>query len=103
MRDATPSRNGRLSGSGAPIEFHGLASLEETIAEADVIARVRLRSVTAVAESLAGDTDYTAALDFRFRVLEYERGSGGNELVGVVTVSGGDFGSSAGRHRSGQL
>ena len=73
----------RMLGSGP--DYYGVAPLEETIAWADVIARVELLSVTAVAEQRAGQTtDYIAALDYRFRVLEYLRGSGGNEIVGVV-------------------
>ncbi len=64
--------------------YYGVAPLEETIAWADIIARVQLLSVTAVAEQETGQTDYIAALDYRFRVLEYLRGSGGNELVAVV-------------------
>ena len=79
----------RLLGSGP--EYYGVASLDETIAKADVIARVRLLSVTAVAEQKTGETDYIAALDYRFRVLEYLRGSGGNELVAVVNDSGETF------------
>ena len=75
-------------GSGAPPEYYGLAPLEETIARADVIARVQLRSVTAAAEPFDGQPGYIAALEFRFRVLEYLRGSGANELVAVVTDAG---------------
>ena len=79
----TPQAPTRLLGSGP--DYYGVAPLEETIAWADIIARVELLSVTAVAEQRAGQTtDYIAALDYRFRVLEYLRGSGGNELVAVV-------------------
>ena len=77
--------------TGTDTGYFGVASLEETIAKADVIARVELRSVTTVAEQKAGETDYIAALNYRFRVLEYLRGSGGNELVAVVTDSGETF------------
>ena len=76
--------------------YYGVAPLEETIAWADVIARVELSSVTAVAEQEAGQTDYIAALDYRFRVLEYLRGSGGNEIVAVVDDVGETFSNSAG-------
>ena len=80
--------------TGTDTGYFGVASLEETIAKADVIARVELRSVTAVAEQREGQTtDYVAALDYRFRVLEYLRGSGGNELVAVVHDGWEAFGS----------
>ena len=78
-------------GLGSSPDYFGPAPLEETIAGADVIARVQLRSVSAVAEQKAGQTDYIAALDYRFRVLEYLRGSGGNELVAVAYDSGETF------------
>ncbi len=82
----------RMLGSGS--DYYGVAPVEESIAKADVIARVQLLSVTAVAEQMTGETDYIAALDYRFRVLEYLRGSGGSELVAVVNDSGETFGSS---------
>ncbi len=80
-------------GLGAPPLYHGPATLEETIARSDVIVRARLLSVTAVAERNHGDI--IAALDHRFQVLEYLRGSGGNELVAVAEDTGETF-SSAG-------
>ena len=86
--EQAPTQQAPISGSGSTHFYWGVASLEETIAHADVIARVELRSVTAVAEQKTGQTtDYIAALDYRFRVLEYLRGSGGNELVAVVNDS----------------
>ena len=78
----TPQVPTRMLGSGP--DYYGVAPVEETIAWADVIARVELLSVTAVAEQQTGQTDYVAALDYRFRVLEYLRGSGGSELVAVA-------------------
>ncbi len=69
---------------GSGTSYYGVASVEETIALADVIARVRLLSVTAVAEQETGQTDFIAALDYRFQVLEYLRGNGSSELVAVV-------------------
>ena len=83
-----------LGGLGSPPEYYGVAPVEESIAKADVIARVELLSVTAVAEQMTGDTDYVAALDYRFRVLEYLRGSGGSELVAVANDSGETFSGS---------
>ena len=59
---------------GSSPDYYGVAPIEETIAWADVIARVQLLSVTAVADQKTGQTtDYIAALDYRFRVLEYLR------------------------------
>ena len=78
----TPQARAGVLGSGP--SYYGVASLEETIAWADVIARVQLSSVTAVAEQKAGQTHYIAALEYRFRVLEYLKGSGGSELVAVA-------------------
>ena len=70
-------------GLGGGNLYRGPATLEERIAGADVIARVRLRSVSSVSEQLAGHTGYYAALEHRFTVLEYLKGSGGGELVAV--------------------
>ncbi len=70
-------------GLGGGNLYRGPATLEERIAGADVIARVRLRSVSPVSEQLAGHTGYYAALEHRFTVLEYLKGSGGGELVAV--------------------
>ena len=93
--EQAPTQQAPIGGFGSTHFYWGVASLEETIAHADVIARVELRSVTAVAEQKTGQTtDYIAALDYRFRVLEYLRGSGGNELVAVVNDSEETFSSS---------
>ena len=90
-----PTQQAPIGGFGSTHFYWGVASLEETIANADVIARVELRSVTAVAEQKTGQTtDYIAALDYRFRVLEYLRGSGGSELVAVANDSGETFSGS---------
>ena len=72
-----------------PPDF-GLISLEERIVGSDVVARVRLSTVTAVVETKApvpDDTSITtpaAAMEFRFRVLEYLKGAGADELVAVA-------------------
>ncbi len=70
-------------GLGGGNLYYGQRTLEERIAEADVVARVRLLSVSPVSEQLAGHTGYYAALEHRFTVLEYLKGSGGGELVAV--------------------
>lgn len=64
-------------------------SLKERIALADVVARVRFQSVRQVVESApsvydADDTVYVFALEYRFRVLEYLKGAGADEVVGVT-------------------
>ena len=85
MGTAPPAEAGLL---GSLPFYAGPASLEERIAGADVIARVRLRSVSSGAElrelSKDGALKHLAALEHRFEVLEYLKGSGGGELVAVV-------------------
>ena len=66
-------------------------SLEERILEADVIARVTIRSVSSAAEHLnSEDPDvtsnnlYIGSLNYEFDVIEYLKGSGGNRIIGIV-------------------
>ena len=64
-------------------------SLRERIARSDVVARVRFQSVRQVVESApsvydADDTVYVFALEYRFRVIEYLKGAGAVEVVGVT-------------------
>ena len=69
------------------VEYYGEESLEERIAGADVIARVRLRSVSQVVEFhdyTVGETAYTVALEFSFDVVEYLKGTGSSTLVAVA-------------------
>ena len=84
--ETAPPAGAGLLGSG-PF-YAGPASLEERIAGADVIARVRLRSVSSGAElrelTKDGPLKHLAALEHRFDVLEYLKGSGGGELLAVV-------------------
>ncbi len=66
-----------------------LALLELNILLSDVIARVRLDSVDQAVEKVAdypyeGATSYVNALEYTFDVLEYLKGSGGSEVVGVT-------------------
>ena len=70
-------------------EYLGRPSLDERMLEAEIIARVRLRSVAAAGAYVAryranpeGQRAYIPALDFTFEVIEYLRGSGDNTLVG---------------------
>ena len=84
-RTVPPAEVGQL---GSMLFYLGPASLEERVAGADVIARVRLRSVSSGAELQYiyddGVLRHVAVLKHRFEVLEYLKGSGGGELVAVV-------------------
>ena len=70
-------------------EYRGRPSLEERILEAEIIARVRFRSVAPAgayvgrfrASGAEGRQAYVPALDFTFDALEYLWGSGGSTLV----------------------
>ncbi len=68
--------------------YHGPDSLEERVAGADVIVRANLRSVTSGIERWQPDSQdsptYVGTIEHRFAVLEYLKGTGDNEVVGVV-------------------
>ena len=69
------------------VRFEGLVSLEETILLADVIAVVDLQEVSrGVVQWKRGgfDQGYGKTLEYRFAVKEYLKGTGGDELVGIV-------------------
>ena len=73
--------------SAYPPSYFGQTSLEERIVEADVMARVRMVSVEGGVEDgyySGPPTLHTPVMRFRFRVLEFLKGSGGSEIVGVV-------------------
>ncbi|MDE2686464.1 MAG: procyclic acidic repetitive family protein [Chloroflexota bacterium] len=88
-------------GFGAAPIYHGPVSLEERILEADVIARVRLLSVSPGAEAeisqVHPDPDtrsewveekaYLTAIEFEFEVLEYLKGGGGGRVTVIATHS----------------
>ncbi len=83
---APPRSTGGLLGT---MFYHGPTSLETRILSSDVIARVELVSASQVVERLSdypteGDTSYVKALEFKFKALEYLKGSGGNKLVAVA-------------------
>ena len=72
----------------------GPSSLEERILFADVIARVKLKSVVQVVEYIEftppfppdfSGKGYVVALEFTFDVLEYLKGSDGSQVTGVTT------------------
>ena len=67
--------------------FYFTASLEEMVLKADVIARVRLRSVEPAGARMAYDytakygLEYAGSLKLTMNALEYIKGTGGAELV----------------------
>ncbi len=67
----------------------GQAGLNSRIFHADLIIRARLISTNATAENIdtdeGGSTAYRGMLEFKFRVLEYLKGTGGGEFVVFVT------------------
>ena len=71
-----------LPSSNAYYWYDGLESMEETILKADVIARVSL--VSNRPDVVQVDTKWFAVLEFRFRVHEYLKGSGSNEIGGLA-------------------
>ncbi|MCE2463435.1 MAG: hypothetical protein J4F46_05935 [Dehalococcoidia bacterium] len=82
---ATESEGLLIGGLGGRAgEYFGQSSLEERIAGADVIARVRLRSVSSAVEQLARKDGYYGALEHHFQVLEYMHGRGSGKLVAVA-------------------
>ena len=85
-----------LAGLGASSggEPGGTASLEEIIVGSDVIARARFLSVNRASIGIvakAGDwidsdvSYYRPAMEYRFAVFEYLKGSGPSEIVAVVS------------------
>ena len=61
--------------------YLGKDILEKRIIEADIIARVSKASHKVVGVHYPGQTDYIPAIKFTFRVHEYLKGSGRNQLV----------------------
>ena len=79
----------RESGWWIPPPDFPETSLEERIVRSDAIARVTLVTAAQVVEEISGwpnqgDTSYANALEFRFKVLEHLKGSGGSELVAIA-------------------
>ena len=67
----------------------GQIGLNERVFDAAVVARASLISTNATAENIGTDSNgamvYRGLLEFKFKVLEYLKGTGGNELVVFVT------------------
>ena len=70
--------------------YYGLATMEELVLRAEVIARVRFRSAVQVVETIRytysdGHVDeYVGAVVITFDVLEYLKGSAGSRIEAVV-------------------
>ena len=84
-----------FSSAHAP-DYYGPVSIEESILEADVIVRANLRSVSQGVDAITytGIEDnggwvegevYVNSMEFVFGVLEYLKGAGNDEIIGVVT------------------
>ena len=75
--------------SSAMIPPLGQAGLNERIFDAAVIARASLVSTNATSENIGTDSNgaavYRGLLEFKFKILEYVKGTGGGELVVFVT------------------
>ena len=68
-------------------EYWGSATIEEVILDSDTVARVELLDSSTGTERIGDDQGHVwaANLEFRFRVLEYLKGSGPNEIRAHVS------------------
>ena len=85
---------------GHTLFFYGNSTLEMRILEASAIVRARLVSISTNTERTVIGSDveasYFAILELKFNVLEYLKGSGGTEVIGMVaTISAWDTESEA--------
>ena len=83
----TPDNTRRTTGlSLAHLYYDGVASKEEVILGSDTIARVELLGVSTstAAYHVWWLSGWSGNLEFRFRVLEYLKGSGPTEIVAVA-------------------
>ena len=67
-------------------QFGGPTTLEENIAQSEVIVRARMQSVAAVATTV-DQGNHEVWLEFNFNVLEYLKGTGATQINAVVRVS----------------
>ena len=74
--------------------YGGVTSIQEIILSRDTIARVELLGMTAATDPYRypdpsgqdpRSSGWLATLEFRFRVLEYLKGSGPNEIVAIIS------------------
>ena len=77
---------GMVTGGHTPSMYNGLISLEETILMSDVIAVVNLKAVDRGVDVWKFDDDivYSKTLEYTFEVDEYLKGSGDDQIVGIV-------------------
>ncbi len=91
----TTQGNGNSSASGgmsSGVAYTGETSMEEALAYADAVARVRYRSARQTIEEIRlqirnadwHHTFYANSIEITFEVLEYLRGSGGDEIKAVL-------------------
>ena len=77
--------------------YFGQSLLKERINYADIIARVKLRSVTPTAAKYVYESNgfefYTRAILFNFGAIEYLKGSGGSELMVIVPDNANRYGA----------
>ena len=66
-------------------QFGGPTTLEENIAQADVIVRARMQSVAAVVTTV-DQGNHEVWLEFNFNALEYLKGTGATQINAVVRV-----------------
>ena len=86
---AQPGDSVSVAPSSSMVPPLGAAGLNQRVFEADIIARAKLISTNATAENVGTDangaTVYRGLMEFKFKVLEYLKGTGGNEVVVFVT------------------
>ena len=85
-------KSSELGGMSGGVPYTGGSSMEETIANAEAVARVRFRSARQTIEEIRFDfrnsdryiTYYANSIEITFEVLEYLSGSGGDEIKAVL-------------------
>ena len=83
----------QLGGGSALLRYTGPESIEELILTSDTIIRGSLLSVTTTPDIVEAVSVWTLHLEFRFRALEYLKGSGPTEIVAIA--SGGHYDTEA--------
>ena len=84
-QEAQEARDQLGTGTGLH-PYTGLATLEEIILKSDTIVRATYLSSTSSVALTSDGHDWHARLEFRFEVHEYLKGSGPNEIDGIVTA-----------------
>ena len=80
------------------INYRGVVSLDETIVRADVIARVKLKSVDRGVGlwKRLDEVTYSKTLEYNFQVIEYLKGDGDDEITGLVFDSNSKYNTALG-------